>query len=409
MPSLQRRKRIGICLNEKKKRKLNLEKFEELCRSRGYAVTDIDLSKPLSSQGPFDLIIHKLSDLLVEAGQDLTSHHLVQTLQSYLETHPYTIVLDPLPSLHTLLDRFKAFHLLQSLEIHHQGVSGIFSPPCVELASHRSDVVNLVRSHLTFPIICKTRVAHGPRSHEMSLIFNEEGLRNVIAPCLLQSFINHNATLYKVFVVGTQHFMVQRPSLRNFPLGASDQQTIFFNSHEVSKAESCSHLSEPPLCTEVLPPSDTVVRQVVEGLQDALGMSLFGVDLIVDTQTGRCAVIDVNAFPGYEGVPEFFTALISHVEKLIGTNNVQSISTSDHSDDDPKNVEDTGEQPPLGLLSEMDPPDRWVEESGSQEAYKKSVMNGHWAEEAGPQEVYKKGITGAHYFSVPSPTLSPNW
>ncbi|XP_075692396.1 inositol-tetrakisphosphate 1-kinase [Rhinoderma darwinii] len=335
MPSLHTRKRIGVCLNENKKRKLNFHIFEELCRKHGYDVTEVDLTKCLNSQGPFDLIIHKLSDLLVEAGQDLTSHHLVQRLQVYLDTHPFTILLDPLPALHTLLDRFQSYHLLRSLEeTQRKGVSAVFSPPCVELMSKRSDVVALVRDHLTFPIICKTQVAHGPRSHEMSLIFNEQGLKDVTPPCLLQSFINHSAALYKVFVVGSQYFVVKRPSIHNFPLGETDQTTIFFNSHQVSKAESCSHLSQTPLYPDVLPPSDDVVRQVVQGLQEALGMSLFGVDLIVDTQSGRSAVIDVNAFPGYEGVTEFFPALLSHVDKIL-KNNKESTSTLESSSDVP--------------------------------------------------------------------------
>ncbi|CAH2314148.1 inositol-tetrakisphosphate 1-kinase-like [Pelobates cultripes] len=248
MPALQRRKRIGVCVNDKKKRKLNFHVFEELCKSRGYDVTDVDLSLPLSNQGPFDLIIHKLSDLLVEAGQDLKSHYLVQRLQVYLDTHPYTILLDPLPALHTLLDRFQSYHLLRSLESRNNGICSVFSPPCVELVSKHCDIVSLVRAHLTFPIICKTQIAHGPRSHQMSLIFNEGGLNEVTPPCLLQSFINHNATLYKVFVVGSEHFVVRRPSLRNFPLGETDEKTIFFNSHEVSKAESCSHLSQVSHC-----------------------------------------------------------------------------------------------------------------------------------------------------------------
>ncbi|XP_073497783.1 inositol-tetrakisphosphate 1-kinase-like [Phyllobates terribilis] len=334
MPSLNSRKRIGVCLNENKKRKLNFHIFEELCRNQGYDVTEVDLTKCLLSQGPFDLIIHKLSDLLVEAGQDLASHHLVQRLQVYLETHPFTILLDPLPALHTLLDRFQSYHLLRSLETQRQGVSAIFSPPCVELMSKRNDMVALVREHLTFPIICKTQVAHGPRSHEMSLIFNEKGLKDVTPPCLLQSFINHSATLYKIFVVGSQHFIVKRPSIRNFPIGEADQSTIYFNSHQVSKAESCSHLSQTPLYPDVLPPPEDVVRQVVQGLQEALGMSLFGVDLIVDTQSGRCAVIDVNAFPGYEGVPEFFPALLSHVDKILKVNK-ESSSTLEGSPDIP--------------------------------------------------------------------------
>ncbi|NP_001120024.1 uncharacterized protein LOC100144987 [Xenopus tropicalis] len=373
MPALQRRKTIGLCLNEKKKRKLSFHIFEELCRSHGYDVIDIDLTQPISSQGIFDLIIHKISDLLVEAGQDLASHHLVQRLQVYLDTHPYTVLLDPLPALHILLDRFQSYRLLHKLESYSQGSSGIFSPPCVELVTKNCDIVALVRTHLTFPIICKTRVAHGPRSHQMSLIFNEGGLSEVTPPCVLQSFINHSATLYKVFIVGSQHFVVQRPSLRNFPLGPTDQSTIFFDSHQVSKAESCSYLSEPFPSTEVVPPLDSVVNQVVQGLQEALGMSLFGVDLIVDMQTGRVAVIDVNAFPGYDGVPGFCSALFSHISKILNITD-KSAATPSESSEAHQPSEHPGQQS-LGSLCGTRLSDQWPRpmQTPSPEIYKKDI------------------------------------
>ncbi|KAJ1109099.1 hypothetical protein NDU88_006464 [Pleurodeles waltl] len=320
MPTCRRRRRIGYCLNEKKKRKLNFHLFEELCRKHGYEVAEIDLSRPISDQGPFDLIIHKLSDLIVESGHDIQSHHLIRSFQAYLETSTSTILLDPLPAMRTLLDRFDSYRLLHDLQSLYQADSRVFSPPYVELiTSDQQEIRKLVRERrLTFPFICKTRVAHGSISHEMALIFNHEGLREVKPPCLLQSFINHNAVLFKVFVVGAEHFVVKRPSLKNFPFGESERKTIAFNSQDVSKPESCSHLSALDRApSEVIRPSEDIIIQVVRGLQSALGMSLFGVDLIVDTRTGRCAVIDVNAFPGYEGVPELFPALLKHVGKLL--------------------------------------------------------------------------------------------
>ena len=107
--------------------------------------------------------------------------------------------------------------------------------------------------------VCKTRVAHGARSHEvsgllqnvtsgqdyfsfihcctlapcslavcamsvqMSVIFSAGSLAVVQPPCVLQSFVNHGAVLHKVFVVGDRHFCVERPSLKNFPSGPSGQ------------------------------------------------------------------------------------------------------------------------------------------------------------------------------------------
>lgn len=58
----------------------------------------------------------------------------------------------------------------------------------------------------------------------MAIVFNQEGLSAIQPPCVVQNFINHNAVLYKVFVVGESYTVVQRPSLKNFSAGTSGNQ-----------------------------------------------------------------------------------------------------------------------------------------------------------------------------------------
>lgn len=65
----------------------------------------------------------------------------------------------------------------------------------------------------------------GPLSSQMAIVFNQEGLSAIQPPCVVQNFINHNAVLYKVFVVGESYTVVQRPSLKNFSAGTSGKQT----------------------------------------------------------------------------------------------------------------------------------------------------------------------------------------
>lgn len=60
---------------------------------------------------------------------------------------------------------------------------------------------------------------------QMAIIFSEEDLKDVKPPCVIQSFINHNAVLYKVFVVGDSYSVVERPSLKNFPAGPAGDKT----------------------------------------------------------------------------------------------------------------------------------------------------------------------------------------
>ncbi|CAJ0945717.1 unnamed protein product [Ranitomeya imitator] len=174
------------------------------------------------------------------------------------------------------------------------------SPPFMELSTESGeDALKLIEnSGLAFPFICKTRVAHGTNSHEMSIIFNMEGLRAIPRPCVIQSFVSHNAVLYKVFVVGDSYTVVERPSLKNFSPGSSDRESIFFNSHNVSKPESSSVLTALEKVEGVFErPSDDVIRAISKALRQALGISLFGIDIIINNKTGQHAVIDINAFP----------------------------------------------------------------------------------------------------------------
>ncbi|XP_037602264.1 inositol-tetrakisphosphate 1-kinase [Sebastes umbrosus] len=324
MQTFLKGRRVGYWLSEKKMKKLNFQAFADLCRKRGIEVVQLDLSQPLEEQGPLDVIIHKLTDLILEADQnDSQAVLLVQRVQDYIDAHPETIVLDPLPAIRTLLDRCKSYQLIHRIESCMQD-ERICSPPFMVLNTDCSpDVLEQIKMQgLTFPFICKTRVAHGTNSHEMAIIFSEEDLKDVKPPCVIQSFINHNAVLYKVFVVGDSYTVVERPSLKNFPAGPADRKAIFFNSHNVSKPESSSDLTtRENVEGESQPPSDDVIRELSRSLRQALGVSLFGIDVIINNQTGQHAVIDINAFPGYEGVPEFFNDLLNHITSVLQSHN----------------------------------------------------------------------------------------
>uniref|UniRef100_A0A8C0IW97 Inositol-tetrakisphosphate 1-kinase n=1 Tax=Chelonoidis abingdonii TaxID=106734 RepID=A0A8C0IW97_CHEAB len=308
MQTFLKGKRVGYWLSEKKIKKLNFQAFAELCRKRGIEVIQLDLTKPIEDQGPLDVIIHKLTDVILEADQnDSQSLELVYRFQEYIDAHPETIILDPLPAIRTLLDRSKSYELIRRIEAYMQD-ERICSPPFMELTSAcGEDTLQVIEKNgLTFPFICKTRVAHGTNSHEMAIIFNQEGLKAIQPPCVIQSFINHNAVLYKVFVVGESYTVVKRPSLKNFSAGISDRESIFFNSHNVSKPESSSVLTALDKIEGVFErPNDDVIREISKALRQALGVSLFGIDIIINNQTGQHAVIDINAFPGKRDLSAF--------------------------------------------------------------------------------------------------------
>lgn len=79
----------------------------------------------------------------------------------------------------------------------------------------------------------------------MAIIFSEEDLKDVKPPCVIQSFINHNAVLYKVFVVGDSYTVVERPSLKNFPAGpAGENDGAFREVRWGSPRAAISHTAQ---------------------------------------------------------------------------------------------------------------------------------------------------------------------
>ncbi|TFK16076.1 zinc finger FYVE domain-containing protein 16 [Platysternon megacephalum] len=121
MQTFLKGKRVGYWLSEKKIKKLNFQAFAELCRKRGIEVIQLDLTKPIEDQGPLDVIIHKLTDVILEADQnDSQSLELVYRFQEYIDAHPETIILDPLPAIRTLLDRSKSYELIRRIEAYMQ-------------------------------------------------------------------------------------------------------------------------------------------------------------------------------------------------------------------------------------------------------------------------------------------------
>lgn len=51
-----------------------------------------------------------------------SSNHSGLFFQEYIDAHPETIVLDPLPAIRTLLDRSKSYELIRKIEAYMKGM-----------------------------------------------------------------------------------------------------------------------------------------------------------------------------------------------------------------------------------------------------------------------------------------------
>ena len=197
---------------------------------------------------------------------------------------------------------------------------------------------------LKFPLIAKPVTADGSAtSHEMSLVFNENGLKKLKTPIVIQEFVNHGGVIFKVYVVGEHVKCVKRRSLLDITEEklnsmAADQGLLPFSqiSNLVAKNEvgGCSELEKAVIarnkgkgfcCSEVdelvekaeMPPLEFVM-ELAQGLREALGLRLFNFDLIRDSRDGNnYFVIDINYFPGYAKMPDYESVLVDFFCDLV--------------------------------------------------------------------------------------------
>lgn len=332
---------IGYWMSEKKSQKLNWSEFAKVCRVHGFELVKLDLTRSLENQGPFNVIIHKLTDIIAQALKgDVKSMKMLGYVEDYIKSHPEVVIIDPLENVRKLLDRYLSYRVIHDSDL---DKIDVFTPPFVELLSSDVDtnLRTLKEAGVTFPFVCKPSVANGTDCHKMAVVFNERGLKDCQPPCVAHSFVNHNAVLYKLFIVGDEYHIVERPSLKNF-YADSDRATIHFDSHDVSKSDSSSSLSvlDEHECgtntQEGRTANPKILRQIVSIIRAELGMSLLGVDVVTENTTGRHAVIDINPYPGYDGYPNFFESLVRCIERSINEKEISSISSDLSSKDSDK-------------------------------------------------------------------------
>ncbi|BFZ07111.1 hypothetical protein BsWGS_10150 [Bradybaena similaris] len=317
-------RRVGYWISEKKRRKLDFAEHRELFRNAGIELVQIDLKKSLENQGPFDLLVHKVTDILaLAASGHKSSEHAIQNLENYIQTHPECVVLDPLHSIRCVLNRYTQYQRVSTC--HAMRDNRCMIPAFVQLDSTNIDgnKEKLARAGVSFPLVCKPIPSHGSSyAHQMSIIFSEEHLKDINPPCVAQSFINHGAILYKILVIGCKQFIIQRPSLKNLYPG--NYPTIFFDTQEVSKADSDHPLNAVDYATlqdQPTKPDWVYLDRLGQSMRQTMELDLFGFDVIIDSETRQYGIIDVNFFPGFEAIDNFFGILCEHIVKVLDAHN----------------------------------------------------------------------------------------
>lgn len=194
----------------------------------------------------------------------------------------------------------------------------------IENSESLLDCLSDVSEDFKFPVIAKPLVADGSAiSHNMTLVFNRNGLKNLQPPVVLQDFVNHGGVIFKVYVVGKYVQCVKRSSLPDISeeemgnLGDAMPFSQISNLHSSGyKAGVGDDVEMPPL---------SFVNQVASALGKALNLNLFNFDMIREASVGHCSryyVIDINYFPGYAKMPSYESVMTDFFKDIVNQNSV---------------------------------------------------------------------------------------
>mmetsp|Transcript_30305 Transcript_30305/g.54822 ORF Transcript_30305/g.54822 Transcript_30305/m.54822 type:complete len:493 (+) Transcript_30305:274-1752(+) len=301
----------------------------------------LDLDSPLEEQhgGNFDVILHKLTedilclstlpehyspDSLDESQLQAISR--VKRLNQYQQDHPTCSLVDHPSYVETVMSRLDIAHVLSICLVGVSSASGIpVKTPAFEVYTGQEST-----TFLQPPLIAKPLSAAGTKkSHCMGVVLRLEGLAHVYeTPCLLQEYVNHNAILHKVYVMGDHVSVFYRPSLPNLPECGFQEGFDYceFDSQRPYPTladfglQGCA--KRPKLLSEHGENDDDMamgqqvtaeeIRPVVDVLKRAFGLELFGFDILVTFQ-GELLVVDVNYFPSYKEVSNFPSLLANYL------------------------------------------------------------------------------------------------
>lgn len=301
--------RVGYALEPKKVDTLIQPSFMHYAKQHAIDLIQIDLTIPLSQQGPFHCIIHKLH-----------TQNWKNQLHEFSTKHPNTVIIDPPELIDRLHNRITMLESVAQLELSIENENATVEIPNQVVVKEPKlfDFGSIEEQGLRFPFIAKPLEANGTAdSHNLFLVFDRDGVNSLDNnPMVLQEFVNHGGVIFKIYVAGKHFNCVKRKSLNDI---SEEKLRTIKGSVPFSQI---SNLGEgdgggSSVVDKAEMPPQSLIAELARVLRERLGLNLFNIDVIRDGKNpGRYLVIDINYFPGYAKLPsyeEFFTNFLMDV------------------------------------------------------------------------------------------------
>ncbi|CAF2119943.1 unnamed protein product [Brassica napus] len=315
----EKRYRVGYALASKKQHSFIQPSLIEHSRQRGIDLIKLDPTKPLLEQGKLDCVIHKLYDL-----------DWKQNLQEFREKFPNVPVVDSPEDIEKLHNRVSMLEVITQLnfpvsERERFGVPKqvfVMDPTVLSCGGGGGEGLG----ELEFPVIAKPLDADGSAtSHKMFLIYDQEGMKILKAPIVLQEFVNHGGVIFKVYVVGDYVKCVKRRSLPDISeekIGTSKGSLPFsqISNLTATQEEKNKEYGEDRSLEKVEMPPSRFLEELAKAMRRSMGLNLFNFDVIRDARDGdRYLIIDINYFPGYAKMPCYEPVLTDFFWDMVTT------------------------------------------------------------------------------------------
>lgn len=324
--------RVGICITESKRKKLQLPAaISKSCKEMNIELIDINLEEAMEGTGPYDVILHKILEFRNEDFEK--GEEYFEKFAAYIKKHSEIRLIDPISTCAKLVDRSVTMACVKKCEFTSKTVGkSMFVPNFCYVDDSCKTVTELkeliAKNNMCFPIIMKHFMGAciGREAHDMSLIFGENGLSDIKTPCFLQQFHNHNGYMLKIYTVGEKYYLCKRPSIRDLKPG--NLPSVHFNSGNISKRGKTSplHIDFSEHGTDAVIVNDDpslieedVVVELLKRLKGEMEFNLLGIDIIVDKNSGNYGIIDVNYFPGYDGARNKFHTDLVELLVMVGS------------------------------------------------------------------------------------------
>jgi inositol-1,3,4-trisphosphate 5/6-kinase / inositol-tetrakisphosphate 1-kinase len=224
------------------------------------------------------VIIHKLTEDILAWEENERASKRVERLLHFCHKYNCQLVDDP-RAVRTVLSRAAIASKLMSL----QGlttVSGIqVSTPPFSTSAHFTS--------LRYPVIAKPLTAAGTKSsHSMKVLLRKPRHEVFQEPLLFQEYINHDAVLYKIYVLGDNISVFERSSLPNLPKDQSSTlDAVEFDSQRHPYPSLASFGFDQAAVnrstlSDRLTLTSAEIQPVVNALKEAFRLQLFGFDVI---------------------------------------------------------------------------------------------------------------------------------